>query len=262
MKTRPALASLALLAALLGSSCSREPPAPPPAPATGDAATPPPAATTVTRPGTPPSTPPSTRPPAAVPAFVPHRPDFATLQHERFKSTVDGDTIRLESGHKVRLLGIDTPEHDEPLFAEARALTKSLLDKKEVLLEFDTEREDAYQRWLAYVWVRPAPGGEPIQVQASLLEAGLARYYGHHLNAHHNEEFLALQQGARAAHRGLWALPAPPAAEFYVSSRTSDRFHRPTCEHVAAIPPQHRLRFDSRDHALDAGKSPCRTCKP
>ncbi|MBI3269189.1 MAG: thermonuclease family protein [Planctomycetes bacterium] len=188
--------------------------------------------------------------------------DLEKLQHEAFKSTVDGDSFRLKSGHQVRMLGVDAPEHDEPLFADARALAKSLLEKGELYLEFDSEREDTYHRLLAYAWVVPSKGEPPRLVQAELLRNGMVRFYGHHQNALHFRELLAAQQEARAAKRGIWALPPPDPAPFYLSSRTSERFHRPDCEHVPQLPAGHRVRFDTRDRALDAGKSRCRTCKP
>ncbi|MBI5365495.1 MAG: thermonuclease family protein, partial [Planctomycetes bacterium] len=196
------------------------------------------------------------------PAVIRNIPDLATLRKEVFKSTVDGDSFRLEGGRQVRMLSIDSPEHDEPFFAEARAKAKSLLDKREVWLEFDAEKEDDYGRYLAYVWIRPEPNGPPVLLQAELLRAGTVRFYGHRENSRHSADLLEMQNEARRARRGVWGLPPPPPAPYYVSSRTGERFHRPDCDAAQHISGAARQRFDDRERALDSGKSPCRTCKP
>jgi micrococcal nuclease len=72
---------------------------------------------------------------------------------------VDGDTLLLEGGQRVRLIGVDTPEtkHPEepvdPLGTEAAEFVRSLIGTGPVRLEFDRERLDRYERLLAYVWL-------------------------------------------------------------------------------------------------------------
>ena len=72
---------------------------------------------------------------------------------------VDGDTLLIEGGYRLRLIGIDTPEinhHDktaEPFGNEAYRVTKSLTVGGAVVLELDRERWDAYRRTLAYVFL-------------------------------------------------------------------------------------------------------------
>ena len=70
---------------------------------------------------------------------------------------VDGDTIILNGGERVRLIGVDTPESVHPrrpveYFAlEASAFTKQAAEGKQVWLEYDQTRTDRYGRTLAYV---------------------------------------------------------------------------------------------------------------
>ncbi|WP_244923677.1 thermonuclease family protein [Enhygromyxa salina] len=67
---------------------------------------------------------------------------------------VDGDTIELETGERVRYLMIDTPEsttETECWGAEAKAANVALVEGKTVTLTYDVECEDAYGRLLAYV---------------------------------------------------------------------------------------------------------------
>ena len=75
------------------------------------------------------------------------------------KRVVDGDTIVLDTGDKVRLIGVDTPETVHPnkpvefFGKEASAFTKALCEGKKVRLEYDWQKEDKYHRLLAYVYL-------------------------------------------------------------------------------------------------------------
>src|SRR5262245_57622544 len=73
---------------------------------------------------------------------------------------VDGDTLLLANGARVRLQGIDTPEtvkEDTPVEAwgpEASQFTKDFIREAggRVRLTFSLERRDQYDRYLAFVW--------------------------------------------------------------------------------------------------------------
>jgi micrococcal nuclease len=73
---------------------------------------------------------------------------------------VDGDTIILNDGRRVRYIGIDAPETGykerkaEPFANEARAYNVKLVARKQVRLEFDIDRKDDYGRLLAYVFIK------------------------------------------------------------------------------------------------------------
>jgi micrococcal nuclease len=70
---------------------------------------------------------------------------------------VDGDTLALNTGERVRLIGVDTPEMKHPkrpveaFGKEATAFTKPMVEGKCVRLEYDQQRQDKYGRILAYV---------------------------------------------------------------------------------------------------------------
>ena len=72
---------------------------------------------------------------------------------------VDGDTLLLDTGERVRLIGVDTPETKhpdlpvDPLGLEAAAFVEKRVEGREVELRFDRERFDPHQRLLAYVYV-------------------------------------------------------------------------------------------------------------
>lgn len=94
---------------------------------------------------------------------------------------VDGDTVELGNGERVRLLGIDTPEVGECGYERARDRLVALVEGERVTLgESDADR-DRYDRLLRYVDLGPLDAG------LQLLKDGLAiaRYdsrdgYGFH----------------------------------------------------------------------------------
>jgi len=81
--------------------------------------------------------------------------DFCFQRPEEYlvSKVIDGDTIELENGKAVRLLGIDTPEKNELFYEEAKNTLKQLVDGKRIVLVRDLENKDKYGRLLRYVFV-------------------------------------------------------------------------------------------------------------
>jgi len=137
------------------------------------------------------------------------------------KRVVDGDTILLEDGRRVRYLGINTPEFGEPYSRRAKDLNTVLVRGREVRLEPDQEAADSYGRTLAYVHVGPD------MVNARLVHEGLAHAFFIGPGRRHNDLLLRLQEEAKARRLGIWSsrgrfkelkitgvhLPDPAAAE-------------------------------------------------
>jgi micrococcal nuclease len=122
---------------------------------------------------------------------------------------VDGDTLLLADGRRVRLIGVDTPETKkentpvQPWGTEAHAFTSGRVDGRRVRLEFDRERQDHYGRLLAYVYV------DDLLLNEELLRAGLARLLTRYpYRAEMKERFYKAQEEAHRARRGLWSKPA------------------------------------------------------
>lgn len=121
---------------------------------------------------------------------------------------VDGDTLELSDGRRVRLLGINTPElgHDdrpaEPLAEPARTFLESkAAPGTRVKLRLDSEHEDRYGRLLAHVFLH-----DGVNVQAELLAAGLAMTLVVPPNLWNHDCYARLEQAARADQRGIWRL--------------------------------------------------------
>ena len=81
----------------------------------------------------------------------------ADLRYEVVRDVIDGDTIILQSGERVRLAGINTPELrrdeqlHEPLAKEASSTLLDLIGGQLVGLEEAEDPLDHYGRTLAYL---------------------------------------------------------------------------------------------------------------
>jgi micrococcal nuclease len=121
---------------------------------------------------------------------------------------VDGDTIVVAGGHRVRLIGVDTPETKDPrkpvqcYGKEASAFLTSVLPKGTgVRLVGDVEARDVYDRTLAYAYRLP----DGMFVNAELVRRGYAHVLTIPPNVAHTDELVALAGEARRASRGLWS---------------------------------------------------------
>jgi len=154
----------------------------------------------------------------------------AAMQHDpgqvfiaKVIAVFDGDTVlilrhceRAESGAsgsaqssscsggpaiKVRLAEIDAPEKEQ-VFGETskRSLAGMVLDKQ---VKVSSQAVDKYGRMVAHLSV------DGLNVNAEQIRRGMAWEYSHF---HGNRLLVALQEEARQAPRGLWALgePVPP----------------------------------------------------
>ena len=117
---------------------------------------------------------------------------------------VDGDTIEIEGGQKVRYIGIDTPETVDPREAvgcygkEASNKNKELVEGKKVRLEKDVSETDRYGRLLRYIYV-----GE-IFVNEYLVKEGFAKASSYPPDVKYQDKFKASEALARDSKKGLW----------------------------------------------------------
>ena len=73
-------------------------------------------------------------------------------------NVVDGDTVEVSDGRRVRLVGYDAYELSEPLGARARQELRSLCLGEAYLDVDDLEPLDRYGRILGYMWCRRGAG--------------------------------------------------------------------------------------------------------
>lgn len=122
---------------------------------------------------------------------------------------VDGDTIDLESGERIRYLLVDTPEttagKNDCYGAEAVAFNKSQVEGKSVTLRYDeADCQDNFGRLLAYV----SSGGR--EVNKALVEGGYACVlYIPPAGRDRRTEFEDAQSVAKTNRTGLWGACNP-----------------------------------------------------
>lgn len=142
------------------------------------------------------------------------------------KRVIDGDTIQLKSGHRVRLIGIDAPERKARFGQPAKRFLQSLIEDKPVRLVFDTNRTDRHGRVLAYVYKNNTLINEQIVLN------GFARILPIPPNTAHATTFEAAEQVARAGNLGIWSLDRP--------TPSNERRSRDTKTPNAETPPQRK----------------------
>ncbi|MEQ9815116.1 MAG: thermonuclease family protein [Azospirillaceae bacterium] len=128
----------------------------------------------------------------------------------RVVEIVDGDTVRLDDGSEVRLIGLQAPKLalgrpgfvDWPLAEEARTLLADLVDGRLVTVAHGGLSVDRYERRLGHL-----ERDDGLWVQGAMLAAGMARVYTFPDNRAAIAEMLALERQARAAGLGIWAEP-------------------------------------------------------
>ena len=124
----------------------------------------------------------------------------------RVRRVIDGDTVELDDGRRIRLLGTDAPElgyngaSSEVGAESSREWLRQRIGGELVQLRYGPERLDRYARTLAWIFTS---GGE--LVNRELLEAGQTRLvtrFG--LPADLSAELHQAAARAQVQHRGLW----------------------------------------------------------
>ena len=135
------------------------------------------------------------------------------------KRVIDGDTLELENGTRVRLIGADTPEtvHPtrpaEPFGKLASDFTKRCVERSDnwVFLEQDGDTVDRYDRQLAMVYLRlPANNGEyqVLFLNEGLIRAGLATAQTQYRYSQKMKDlFTKAEKEARDRKLRIWNLP-------------------------------------------------------
>jgi micrococcal nuclease len=111
---------------------------------------------------------------------------------------IDGDTFVSRSGDTIRLIGIDTPEKDQPHYEEAKKMLEERIGDKKVRLEKDVSETDKYNRLLRYVYV------DDVFINRILIEEGLARALTLPPDVKYVDEIMSAQESAKNNNRGLW----------------------------------------------------------
>lgn len=137
---------------------------------------------------------------------------------------IDGDTIEIEGGERIRYIGIDTPETVDPrkpvqcFGVEASLKNKELVEGKMVRLEKDITDRDKYNRLLRYVYV------DDTFINLELVKQGFAYSYSYPPDIKYQNQIVKAQQEAHEAKRGLWDLCPVQAAATIPQENNSGGF--------------------------------------
>ena len=135
-------------------------------------------------------------------------------------SVTDGDTVILDNGLVVRLIGIEAPKLPRgndtfdawPKSAEAKAALEALVAGKQVRLRYGGEKLDRHGRSLGQLFVVGQPGtgaetGPETWVQAKLVADGFARVYSFPDNRSCIADLMLAEGRARLNRLGIWSDP-------------------------------------------------------
>jgi endonuclease YncB( thermonuclease family) len=197
--------------------------------------------------------------------IYPSLPKASEKHHCR--NVYDGDTLTLDNGDRVRLLGIDTPELKEkqPFAVDSKEYTKKYCYGKDIWLSFDgDENKDHYGRLLAFVWVSLGES-KWLCINEGLVASGLAHAYSptKTKKVHNYDKMLSLQKLARTHKRGQWKSYKD---EKVITTPNGSAFHKSTgkgsttssdCKHLAK---SKNLSIIPASQAYDRGLHPCRNC--
>ncbi len=111
---------------------------------------------------------------------------------------IDGDTIEIQTGERVRLICIDTPEVGEYYYQEAKDYLINLILNEKVKLVKDVSETDRYSRLLRYVYV------EDVFVNGELIEKGYARVYRYPPDTKLCDYLEILEIEAKNNNFGIW----------------------------------------------------------
>jgi len=125
----------------------------------------------------------------------------------RCERVVDGDTVILDGGERVRLIGVDTPESKRQgtpvqyFSLQASAFTRRLAEGKRVRLDYDRTRKDRHGRTLGYLWLENGTF-----VNFEIIRRGYGFAYTQ-FPFRYLDEFRLAERAAREEGAGLWAAP-------------------------------------------------------
>jgi endonuclease YncB( thermonuclease family) len=126
------------------------------------------------------------------------------------RAVIDGDTLELDDGRRVRLAGIAAPKRPAefpartpwPAADAAKSALAALAEGRAVELRFGGARADRHGRVVAHLFRSDGPW-----LQGELLRQGWARVETTVENRAEAAAMLKLEEAARRAGRGLWREP-------------------------------------------------------
>jgi micrococcal nuclease len=140
--------------------------------------------------------------------------ETVSLEEAKITRVIDGDTVELSDGRRLRMIGINTPENTsktEPYGKEASDYTKSMLTGKTVFLEKDVSDVDRYGRLLRIIWLEKPSDISDSEIREKMFNAililgGYAEPYTFPPDVKYSKDFVKYAKEARAQKTSLWSI--------------------------------------------------------
>lgn len=126
------------------------------------------------------------------------------VQYEVIR-VIDGDTVELKNGERLRYNDIDTPETVHPskpiecYGPEASKKNKELVEGETILVELGDPEKDRYGRLLGYVYI------DDLFVNAELVRGGYAEVNSYGNPGSKIVELINIERDAKLKSTGLWS---------------------------------------------------------
>ncbi|WP_295722152.1 thermonuclease family protein [uncultured Methanobrevibacter sp.] len=182
---------------------------------------------------------------------------------------VDGDTIYLDTGEKVRLVGVNTPEKGVQGADTSKYFVEKLCLNREVSLDVDDSKHtDRYGRTLAVVIV------DGKNLNEMLLKEGLAEvmymppseFYPYDWTNGNTPTSSSTSASAHTSSNTNYSNTDSNADSNtngeYIGNANTMKFHLSTCPMVNKMSENSKVSFSSRQSAIDEGYTPCKVCNP
>lgn len=181
-------------------------------------------------------------------------------------NVVDGDTIYLANGKKVRLVGVNTPEKGVTGYQASKNFVKKLCLNKEVGINIDDRKyRDKYGRTLAVVIV------DGKNLNEMLLKEHLAEVmfippseFSPYKWADGTDTKAQTTQTTNntSVEPQKTQNQVTGSSSVYIGNKNSYKFHSSECEAVGKMSEKNKVIFNSRDDAINSGYNPCKICNP
>ena len=172
---------------------------------------------------------------------------------------VDGDTIYLDNGEKIRFVGVNTPERGVEGYITSKNFVQKLCLNKEVGIDVDdAKHNDRYGRTLGVVIVNGK------NVNEMLLKEGLAE-----VMYMPPSEFYPYDWADSSTHvpnsQNTYIHTSDKSTSDsgnYIANSNTGKFHEASCKWGQKISEHNKVTFDSRNEAISQGYQPCKICNP
>jgi len=166
---------------------------------------------------------------------------------------VDGDTLDIETGARIRLSGINAPETGECYYSDAIEALETLVLGKYVYTEQDVTLTDKYGRALRYIYVNDT------FVNGYLVQHGYVKVYDKYQNdTNRYDELKELEKEPRETSLGVWSCTNSLEGCLYVASKNSKIYHKPECKWAKKIMPENLICFHSEEEIAEY--EPAKSC--